>query len=750
MSFVEEFDRQLARVDSSIGDYKALKVKQSFCKVAAPVLLILAIALPDNSPTWRKLNWTIGVSGIAAVGYGLFISSKLFPLEPLKAIAKQIANRHVEQMADSFLIAQNQQYAAMMLGGSQQYAPPPAMPSGQQYYEPEPEYQEVEPEYIEEQSQSETKDPIGLISALRDLGVNSKWVDAVNGASFTRCLVELVNNGAKVQKIKSVMSLDEDVAAKLGLEFTPFISRDKGCVAIDIPRPDRQIVPFSDYIEPCKFPASELKIAIGVDLHGKLVEANLGDTNTCHILVGGTTGSGKSALLRAIAASIFWRYSPDDAKVILVDPKQVEFNQFEGLPWLLKPPVYSEEDCIEVMEMLVDEMETRYTTFRKEKVSNIADYLAIGGKMARYITFFDEFADFMVDPKTKKELEVSIKRLGAKARASGINLIIGTQRPSGDVVTPLIRSNLPARICLMVASEADSKIVLGGENTQGKNLLGKGDLLFMPSGGNFTRLQSLFVTDWGWLNQFQKGSDWAGKNIGKDEVREAGNDQVRGTGNTGKTRITNSSSLKGWEDPQTLEEAAYLYRSGEQSETWVVKNILKAVGDNFKKGQQSFREYLSTGGQEEERSGNVSVNPEDKLKKLEELLEGGVTDVNRQIDSLWPRLPEAERGNAIAIIEEMSWRIQEKMARRVIESLPQLEWKNRKNLPIDPGLFIVVNDKDEVLCVTCDESGLDSIESKIIGEAWICYLPIQDVENLQNYAMLYGKLLNARWNNENN
>jgi S-DNA-T family DNA segregation ATPase FtsK/SpoIIIE len=236
-----------------------------------------------------------------------------------------------------------------------------------------------------------------------------------------------------------------------------------------------------------------VRIAIGVNLDGKLVEADLSDPNTCHFLVGGTTGSGKSEFLRSLLLSLLSRHSPEQLQIALVDPKRVTFPEFEQIPWLRSPIVKDSENAIELMDELVAEMERRYQLFEVTGCGDLAAYnQKVAQPLPRIVCIFDEYADFMVEKDTRNALELSIKRLGAMARAAGIHLIIATQRPEASVVTPIIRSNLPGRVALRTASEADSAIVLGGKQTAAAYLLGKGDLLYQV-GSQLQRLQSLFA-----------------------------------------------------------------------------------------------------------------------------------------------------------------------------------------------------------------------------------------------------------------
>jgi DNA segregation ATPase FtsK/SpoIIIE, S-DNA-T family len=348
-------------------------------------------------------------------------------------------------------------------------------------------------------SENETQEPnnadsIGedLVTTLSSFGIGVDYQGVAVAPSFIRVKLK-PQLGVKVN---AILKLSADLQVQLGLQNPPLIAPQAGYVSVDLPREDRQVAKFENYLDSKRLQNNApVKIAIGVNLEGQLVEADLSDPNTCHFLVGGTTGSGKSEFLRSLLLSLLVRYSPQHLKIALVDPKRVTFPEFEKMPWLHSPVVKDGESAVELMESLVGEMEKRYHQFEKTGCNDLNTYNQRSQTpLPRIVCIFDEYADFMAEKELRKTLELSIKRLGAMARAAGIHLIIATQRPEATIVTPIIRSNLPGRVALKTASEADSAIVLGGKQTAAANLLGKGDLLYQV-GAVMQRLQSLLVTN---------------------------------------------------------------------------------------------------------------------------------------------------------------------------------------------------------------------------------------------------------------
>jgi hypothetical protein len=275
-----------------------------------------------------------------------------------------------------------------------------------------------------------------------------------------------------------------------GIASVPVIDDQPGYISVDVQRPDRQTVRLAECLG--KAPAaldSRPVFPVGVDVTGRPHWLDLADSSTCHVLAAGTTGSGKSEFLKAMLAGLAARLSPLDLRFVLVDPKHVTFNFPKSSPYLLHPVAHTVAEAMPLVQECFAETERRYALLEKRSLEHVGQ---LKGKDAlpRIVIVFDEFADLMADRETRKELEGSLKRIGALARAAGIHLVLATQRPDKDVVTPLLRANLPTRICLRVDGERNSKIILDEEG--GENLLGNGDL-FWKHGGGMIRLQGAFV-----------------------------------------------------------------------------------------------------------------------------------------------------------------------------------------------------------------------------------------------------------------
>jgi hypothetical protein len=287
-------------------------------------------------------------------------------------------------------------------------------------------------------------------------------------------------------KIKGIISRSEDVQIQLGWRHAPTIWVDQGKLVADVPREMRNTVLLSDVLNRRKpEPPTGLRLLLGVDVVGEAHWLNLADPISPHVLVAGGTGSGKSQWLLSALASITSQRTPDDVRLVLVDPKYTAFGAYAGSPFLLTPHSLvfpQDQPVVPILLALVDEMERRYVLFsRANNVSDLDSYNASTSKRLPRILFCcDEFADLMTTKDDRDALRECLMRLGAKARAAGIHLILATQSPRRDIVDGIIKANLPARVCLRVTSHIESSIVLGRPGAE--KLLGNGDLYFSAAG----------------------------------------------------------------------------------------------------------------------------------------------------------------------------------------------------------------------------------------------------------------------------
>ncbi len=298
--------------------------------------------------------------------------------------------------------------------------------------------------------------------------------------------------------VKKFTARAEDVGVQLGLP-APMIHIEEGRLLVDVARPDREPVPFSRVAESLPAPDPLLgsaRVPLGVDLNNRLHGISLADADSPHMLVAGTAGSGKSEWLRCAIAALILSNTPETLRLVLMDPKRTSFAELAGSPFLwhsealLYPP---EGSPIEQLERLIGEMEARYKRFQRSRADDLAAWVKREGRpLPRIVCVIDEFADLMAQRHLKKEFEQSVVRLGAKARAAGIHLILATQHPDAKTVTGSLQANLSVRVCLKTATWQQSQVALKARGAE--RLLGKGDLLF-SRGGPAWRYQAPYLEE---------------------------------------------------------------------------------------------------------------------------------------------------------------------------------------------------------------------------------------------------------------
>ena len=334
-----------------------------------------------------------------------------------------------------------------------------------------------------------------LVDTLKSFGVETRIVDICRGPSVTRYEIQ----PAAGVKISRITNLSDDIALNLaagGIRIEAPIP-NKAAVGIEVPNKNRATVTLREIVDTPQYKSakSKLFVALGKDIAGNCTYADL--AKMPHLLVAGTTGSGKSVCLNAMIVSILYNATPDEVKLLMIDPKQVEFTVYNGIPHLIVPVVSDPRKASGALAWAVTEMLTRYKTFSDNNVRDISGYNSIcesigQKKMPQIVIFIDELSDLMM--AAPHEVEDSICRLAQMARAAGMHLVIATQRPSVDVITGLIKANIPSRLSLKVSSQIDSRTIIDAAGAE--KLLGNGDMLFYPVGiAKPIRIQGCFLSD---------------------------------------------------------------------------------------------------------------------------------------------------------------------------------------------------------------------------------------------------------------
>ncbi len=335
-----------------------------------------------------------------------------------------------------------------------------------------------------------------LVSTLESFNVKAEVTNICRGPSVTR--YELVPEaGVRINKITN---LSEDIALRLAATSVRIEAPipGKAAIGIEIPNSAKSMVTMREIIDTPQFrdSKSKLTVALGKDITGNIICADL--AKMPHLLVAGTTGSGKSVCLNSMIVSILYNATPDEVKLLMIDPKMVEFTIYNGIAHLEVPVVSNPRKAAGALGWAVGEMEKRYKQFSENSVRDIKGFNKLCEtrddlvKMHQIVIFIDELSDLMM--VSPKEVEDSIQRLAQMARAAGIHLVIATQRPSVDVITGVIKSNIPSRIALSVSSQVDSRTILDAVGAE--KLLGNGDMLFNPVGSSKpTRIQGCYISD---------------------------------------------------------------------------------------------------------------------------------------------------------------------------------------------------------------------------------------------------------------
>ena len=413
---------------------------------------------------------------------------------------------------------------------------------------------------------------VKLERVLNDFDIKGKVVEIHIGPAVTEYEI-IVPSGTKVSRI---VGINKEIALAMAAKEVRIQAPIPGKNTIGIEIPNREIssVGFREVLEATwqNNGANKILVALGKDIMGTSILADL--SKMPHLLVAGSTGSGKSVCINTIICSILMRYKPDEVKLVLVDPKKVELTNYNGIPHLLCPVVSDPKKASVVLQKVVAEMEKRYDIFAEKEVKNIAGYNELiekekkknpdinTTKMPYIVVIIDELADLML--VASKEVQDSIMRITQMARAAGIHLIVATQRPSTDIITGVIKNNIPSRIAFSVSSAIDSRTILDASGAE--SLLGKGDMLYLPMGeSHTTRIQGCFISD----NEISKLIEYCKAQAQVKYSEEFSNQESPHTSSSGSS----NSDTDGGDDPMYNEVVEFAIETGKISASLIQRRF---------------------------------------------------------------------------------------------------------------------------------------------------------------------------------
>jgi S-DNA-T family DNA segregation ATPase FtsK/SpoIIIE len=369
----------------------------------------------------------------------------------------------------------------------------PPNPAKEDYVLPEPSMLRRSPARANGKAGSTEQVAEALVRALADFGIEARVVGEITGPRVTRYELQL----AAGTKMSKVAALKDDLSYALATTEIRILAPIPGkqAVGVEVPNLSPNLVTLGDVFDELPTTASPLAVWLGKDISGNAVWTDL--ARMPHLLIAGTTGSGKSGCINTILSSILLRATPDDTRLILIDPKRIELSLYESIPHLLTPVVSSPKEAAIVLGNVLAEMERRYERLSTVRARNLPEanraFRSRGEETLPYLlVVIDELADLMMI--SPQQVEDAVIRLAQKSRAVGVHLVLATQRPSVDVITGMIKANVPSRIAFAVSSQTDSRVIL--DQAGAESLLGQGDMLFKPLGtSRLQRLQGAYVSE---------------------------------------------------------------------------------------------------------------------------------------------------------------------------------------------------------------------------------------------------------------
>ena len=445
---------------------------------------------------------------------------------------------------------------------------------------------------IEQTSISTTESGKLIIDTLAEFKIAAEYINAKCGPTFNRIKIKL----GKGVSFKKIQDFGNDFVQQLGdtlnMDTPPMVSVIPGGAAIDIPRTDREIVYFKDYVDfSSPIDIHNIVIPGGVGVDGNYVDIPLSDENVTHILGGGRTRGGKSQFEKAAILYLAHRYPPSLVKLALSDVKRVTFSKFSNLPHLIAPVAKDAHKSAELFSLLVQHMEARYREFEKVGCETIAEFNQKHYPeliMPRIASFTDECFDLLTDKDYCDSIELDMMKLLAKAGGAGIDIMLYTQRPDKNVINPLIRSNFPAKTAFATTRPEDSCIILGDDNTLAANLLGYGDFLYKTS-TKLVRLQALYVGDAEEPEYFEQLLEEAINQEDNFTAWEPNDiEEFSDTKIGGKAFFNNAFGVEVFLDEQSKNSILNLHAKG-----YAIHEIIKAIFNITRQDGKDYKKYRS-------------------------------------------------------------------------------------------------------------------------------------------------------------